>query len=193
MMDRLNRSKQSGATLLESLAVIAIMSSVVAGMMYWVDMGLEDMKSQQAAQYQQRVVAGVQKFLADPTQLAYVKANATTTVPVKVQISNLTAGNFVQAGTGSRNSYNQAPCALIYYDSATNRTSTLVTTEGGNTIPEGQLPYIAANAGEGGGFISAQAPTVASGAFGGWSVTLSSFTDGTAARIAQEHLRQEGA
>ena len=80
------------------------MSGVVAGMMYWVDMGLEDMKSQQAAQYQQRVVAGVQKFLADPTQNAFVKANATTTVPVKVQISNLTAGNFVQAGTGTQNS-----------------------------------------------------------------------------------------
>lgn len=158
------------------------MSSVVAGMMYWVDIGLEDTKSQQAAQYQQRFVAGVQKFLADPTQNAYVKANATTTVPVKVQVANLTAGNFVQAGTGTRNSYNQAPCALIYYDSATNRISTLVTTEGGNTIPEGQLPYIAANAGDGGGFISAVTPTVAKGAFGGWSVALASFMDGTAAK-----------
>lgn len=181
-MKPLSASKQSGATLLESLAVIAIMSGVVAGMMYWVDMGLEDMKSQQAAQYQQRVVAGVQKFLSDPTQLAYVKANATTAVPVKVQISNLTAGNFVQAGTGAQNSYNQTPCALIYYDSATNRISSLITTEGGATIPEGQLPYIAANAGEGGGFISSSTPTLAKGAFSGWSVALASFTDATAAK-----------
>lgn len=174
--------KQSGATLVESLAVIAIMSSVVAGMMYWVDIGLEDMKSQQAAQYQQRFVAGVQKFISDPTQNALVKSTATTTVPVKVQIANLTAGNFVQAGTGARNSYNQAGCALIYYDSAANRVSALVTTEGGNAIPEGQLPYVAANAGDGGGFVSTLSPTVAKGAFGSWSVNLASFTDATAAK-----------
>ena len=175
-------NKQSGATLLETIAVMAIMSSVLAGIAYWIETGLEDTKSQQAALFQKKFTDGVKKYLSDPTQLANVKASATTTVPVKVTMANLTAGNFIATGTGSVNSYNQSPCGLIYYDSASGKINALLTTEGGSAIPEGQLAYTSANAGDGAGFISATAPTVARGAYGAWTVPLAGFTDASAAK-----------
>ena len=177
-----HQNKQTGATLLETIAVMAIMSSVLAGIAYWVEVGLEDTKSQQAALHQKKFADGVKKFIADPTQLANIKATATTTVPVKVTIANLTAGSFIATGTGNVNSYNQTPCGLVYYDSASGKINALLTTEGGFPIPEGQIAYTAANAGDGAGYISTTAPTVARGAYGAWSVGLAGFTDASVAK-----------
>ena len=174
--------RQHGLTLLEMLAALAVSTMVLTGLVFWIDSGLEDTKGQQAALYQSRFAGGIKKFIADPTWGAYIRANATTTVPVKVQVANLTAADYLPAGTVASNSYGQTPCALIYYDSVKNRIDALVTTEGGRAIPEKQLGYVAANAGDGAGYISTTTPTLAKGAFGAWQTTLANYTDASAGK-----------
>ena len=177
-----SKKLQRGVTLIEMLGALAVGTSMLSGLVFWIDTSLEDTKSQQAALYQQRFTSGVDKFISDPVWNAFIKTNATTAVPVKVQVANLTAGNFLPAGTGTTNSYNQTPCGLIYYNSATNRIDALLTTEGGEPIPEKQLGYVASNAGDGAGYVSTTTPTLAKGAYGGWETPLAAYTDGTATK-----------
>lgn len=176
------QTRQRGFSLLEMMGAMAVATAMLLGLTYWIDMGVEDSKGQQAALYQKRFADGIGKFIQDPTWNAYIKANATTTVPVKVTMSTLTAGNFMPPGSGAMNAYGQTPCGLIYYSNVSDRIDALITTEGGTPIPEKQLAYVASNAGDGAGFISNTTPTLAKGAYGGWSVTLSAYTDATAAK-----------
>jgi len=174
--------RQTGFTLLELVAALAISSFVIVGLQGMIESTLEDSKSQQAGAFQNRVAQGLQKFVSDTTWNAFIKANATTTVPVKVTTANLVAGNFLPAGTQAINAYGQTACGLIYYDSAAGKINALLTTEGGTAIGEKQLGYVSANAGDGAGYISSVSPTLAKGAFGGWQTTLSTWTDATAAK-----------
>lgn len=171
---------QRGASLLEILAALGLISIMMGGITHWIQMSSEDSRGQQAGLYQAQVAKAVERFIQDPTWRSYIRTNATTTVPVKVQVSNLTAGNFLPAAAGTVNSYGQTPCALIYYDNSINRITALITTEGGQAIPDVQLSYTASMAGPGAGAIRASSPTLATGVNGSWSTTLSTFTDATA-------------
>lgn len=176
------KTRQTGSLLLEIIAAMAIGSFVVVGLQRMIETTLEDSKSQQAGAFQNRVAQGLSKFVADTTWNAFIKANATTTVPVKVTTANLVAGNFLPAGTQTTNAYRQTACGLIYYDNVAGKINTLLTTEGGDAIAEKQLAYVAASAGDGAGYISSLTPTLAKGAFGNWQTVLSGWTDATAAK-----------
>lgn len=173
---------QRGFTLLEIIAALAIGSIAIVGLGGLINTYMDDARGEQTGLYQDRVTTAVKNFIADPTWNAFIKTNATATVPVKVTVTNLTSGKFLPTGTSTANPYGQTPCALIYYDSAAGKINALVTTEGGTAIPEKQLGFVAANSGNGAGYISTLTPTQAKGAFGSWQVTLSDYTDATAAK-----------
>lgn len=173
---------QRGFTLLEIIAALAIGSIAIVGLGGLINTYMDDARGEQTGLYQDRVTAAVKGWISDPTWNAYIKANASATVPVKVTVSNLISTKFLQVGTATVNPYGQTPCALIYYDSSAGKINALITTEGGTAIPEKQLGFVAANSGPGAGYISTLTPAKAKGAFGSWEVSLADYTDSTAAK-----------
>lgn len=108
------KRQQLGFTLIELIAALAISSFVIMGLQQLIDTSLDDTKSQQTALFQKQAAEALAKFIADTTQKAYIKANATTTVPVKVTTANLVAARFLPAGTQGTNAFGQTACGLIY-------------------------------------------------------------------------------
>ncbi|TXI79840.1 MAG: shufflon system plasmid conjugative transfer pilus tip adhesin PilV, partial [Cupriavidus sp.] len=174
------QSKQKGLSLLEVLASIAITTLIMGYLAGVVNDSMGDVKAQQAARYQSQTTAATRKWLSVAANRATVQAAATTTTPYKIPLASLAA--YLPAGFQNANPFNQTPCLLAYYNSATGKIDVAATTEGGTVIRDAQVSYIAGLAGDGAGAIKAAAPTIASGAYGGWQVTVSTYTSAVAAK-----------
>lgn len=165
------RRQQRGFTMVEILAALAIASLMLMGIALMVNRSLDDAKGQQTALYQQQLAnAAAQLVAQNATALA---ATATAAKPVVVPLTGAPyqLASFLPAGVLNQNAYGQTPCLLVYAGAAGSLQALLVT-EGGARISDGQLGYIAANAGSGAGSIPAtgNAAGAALGAFGAWRV-----------------------
>jgi prepilin-type N-terminal cleavage/methylation domain-containing protein len=168
------RRRARGFTLIEMLAALAIAAVMIAGMTAMVGTSLEDTRGQQSALYQARIAAAARQLVeANYAQLAQAAAGGSFAVGLNTAGSYQLA-SYLSGTTGATNSYGQTPCLLI--NSVAGQPGSiqaLLVTEGGRTIPDGELGYIAANAGQGGGAIQAMTSPAgaAKGAYGGWTVT----------------------
>jgi prepilin-type N-terminal cleavage/methylation domain-containing protein len=176
------RSAQRGFTLIEILVVMLIASMVLLGTSAMIDTSLEDTKAEQAASYQGVVAAAAAQYLAANYTTLADDANVGVTRAVTFQ--DLRDANLLPTGMRGTNGYGQAPCLLVRARTKASGTSTvnvldaLVVTEGApahdgvpaQAIPVRVLAFAAANAGQGGGYISPRTPTVARGTSGAWEL-----------------------
>jgi prepilin-type N-terminal cleavage/methylation domain-containing protein len=185
-MNTLNR----GFTLVEMLAALAIGVMLMAGVASLINDSLEDTKGQQAALHQSQVTAAAMKYINAHYNDVLSAASATT--PATITVDMLRTTDFLSDNFSTTNAYGQTPCVLVLETTA-GRLDALVVTEGGTSIPSKNIAYVAAQAGQGGGYIrsgGALNPPVAQGAFNAWSVPATNFTStncsGTAA--GADHL-----
>lgn len=169
---RNTRQRQRGFTLVELLAALAIASLLIAGVTAMINTSLDDAKGQQSAAYQAQITQAAAQLITQ--NLSALAATATASVPVVVPLSGgggYQLATYLPQGVGKTNAYGQAPCLLVYGIDGSN-VQGLVVTEGGTTIADAQLGYIAANSGQGGGSIprTNNAAGSAFGAYGTWSV-----------------------
>jgi prepilin-type N-terminal cleavage/methylation domain-containing protein len=165
------RRYASGFTLIEILAVLALIAILMAGLIPMINSSLEDTRGQQAALYQAQLTAAATRLIEQNYAALAAQATATNAVVVKLNDPTYPLSNYLPSAFGGTNAYGQTPCLLIYKPSAT-ALQALVVTEGGQIIPDPELGYIAANSGAGGGAIQAisQPAGSAIGAFGSWKL-----------------------
>ncbi|KKB62777.1 type IV prepilin [Robbsia andropogonis] len=169
------RTPTSGFALVELLAALAILGLLLAGVASMINTSLQDAKGQQTASYQAALATAAAKVVANNASALLDSATATT--PVVIGLTTATnpsyaLSTYLPDGIGTRNAYGQTPCLLVYANAAHTMLQGLLVTEGGVSISDDALGYIAGNAGQGGGSIPAtnNASGAALGAFGTWSV-----------------------
>ncbi|HTH73592.1 MAG TPA: shufflon system plasmid conjugative transfer pilus tip adhesin PilV [Trinickia sp.] len=178
-----SRARQRGATLVEALAALFIAALMFIGLSMLINTSMQNIRDQQAAQYQsQLATAAAQLVQANYAALA---SQATATKPVAVPLhaaaGAIQLGSFLPVSVQGKNAYGQAPCLLVTAP-ATGGLDALLVTEGGQTIPDLELGYIAANAGQGGGSIPLRTTTGAAnngaayGAYGAWIINAPNAT-----------------
>lgn len=175
-------SKQSGFTLLEVLAAMAIGSMMLIGLTAIIDTAMDDTKGQQAALYQAQIVDAAKKYIDH--QYTSLAAAATATTPVVISMAQLQTATapdapFLFPGTPPTNVYGQGPCVVVLQPTS-GKLAALVMTSGAARIDDKEIANIAANSGVGGGYITQANPTVAQG--GTWAMNaanLAKFQDGT--------------
>jgi hypothetical protein len=177
--------RQRGLALIEILGALLISAMLMAGVTSMIDTSLQDVKAQQAAQYQAQVTAAATRYLANPVKFNSLTAGALNQT-VAIPMTQLKDYQPPQAGA---NPYGQTGCLLVRprpsaADPSVIVLDALVVTEGGQAIPDGILPFAAANAGVGGGYISVANPALAQSSSGSWSLgpatapTLANFVTG---------------
>ncbi|PMS22575.1 shufflon system plasmid conjugative transfer pilus tip adhesin PilV [Trinickia dabaoshanensis] len=170
--DSRRRRYTSGFTLIEMLAVLALAAIMMAGLVTMINSSLEDTRGQQTALYQAQLTAAATRLVEQNYTALAAQATSGSPVVVKLNGTPYVLSNYLPSGVGGTNAYGQTPCLLIYKASSGNALQALLVTEGGQTIPDPELGYIAANAGAGGGAIQAiNSPAGAAiGAFGSWKL-----------------------
>ncbi|MBN3851546.1 MULTISPECIES: shufflon system plasmid conjugative transfer pilus tip adhesin PilV [Burkholderiaceae] len=167
------RLRARGFTMIEMLAVLALAAILVTGIAVMANSALEDTRGQQAALYQSQLVAAATQLIEQNFTALSTQANASTPVVAKLTGTPLQMSTYLPSALSATNAYGQTPCLLIYGTDQPGALQALLVTEGGTTIPDPELGYIAGNAGAGGGSIqAANNPSgAANGAFGSWKVT----------------------
>lgn len=168
-----SRKRQRGFTILELLAALAIASLMVIGVTAMINTSLDDAKGQQAAAWQAQMTQAAAQLITQ--NQAALASEATASVPVVVKVTDPSStyhlSSYLPPGVSGKNAYGQTACLLVYRVDATTVQGLLVT-EGGVSIRDAQLGYIAANAGAGGGSIprTNNASGAAFGAYGAWTI-----------------------
>ncbi|UTY59682.1 shufflon system plasmid conjugative transfer pilus tip adhesin PilV [Massilia sp. erpn] len=183
------RRQNRGFTLIEVLGALAIGSALVAGIAALVEASLEESRGEQAALYQAQMTAAAARYInldANYTQLLTATGGAASTV---VTAAMLRAGNHLPQNVQAANAYGQTSCVLVR-QSKPGQLDALVVSEGGRDIPAKSIAAVAAGAGPGAGYIPADAPTSARGAFNSWSQPLAAFGGGkcSGTAVAANHL-----
>ena len=172
---RRSRARERGVTLIEGIGALFVASIMLIGLSALIDTSMKNMRDQQAAQFQSQVAnAATQLVQANYATLA---SSATATTPAVVPLSaksGLQLASYLPPGLNAQNVYGQTPCLLVFAPS-TGGLDALLVTEGGQTIPDIELGYIAANSGAGAGSIPSVQPGTSStpnsaayGAYGSW-------------------------
>ena len=172
---RRSRARERGATLVESIGALFVASIMLIGLSMLVDTSMKNIRDQQAAQFQSQVAGAATQLVQ--ANYATLASSATATTPAVVPLSassGLQLSSYLPPGLNAQNVYGQTPCLLVFAPSTGGLDARLVT-EGGQTIPDVELGYIAANSGAGGGSIPAAKPgtsntpnSAAYGAYGSW-------------------------
>lgn len=184
LVPRRGRGGSAGFTLIEMLGALAVGTMMVIGLMALIDDTIDDSKGQQAALYQSQVARAAARYVK--ANYGALTASATATTPTVVTLAQLKAANLLGSAFNGVNAYGQAPCVLVLQPQA-GRLDTLVVTEGGVEIPPKDGAFVAANAGEGGGFIPVPAggqPLAAQGAFRSWSLPIAPYVSRNCSGIA---------
>ncbi|SEK64430.1 prepilin-type N-terminal cleavage/methylation domain-containing protein [Roseateles sp. YR242] len=164
--------RQRGVTLLELLGALAILAVLAAGAVALVQSGINDTRGQHAAQHQASAVDAAERYVrAHYADLVSQTADG----PAAVPLSALVDLNLLPEGFRLENAFGQIPCVRIL-QAQPGKLQALIVAEGGESIPQRDIAYIAAHAGRGGGQITEDEPTIAQGAFGAWRVNLNPFT-----------------
>ena len=183
------KAPQRGITLLEMLMSLGILAGVVVGITKLVQDAGEDTRASITAVHTRTVGEAANAYIKD--NYAAITAIATSTTPVLIRVPDLVATGYLPTGYSVTNARRQATCVVVL-ETAANRLSGMVLTEGGDTIDDLTLGQIAASIGGAGGGLYSGAPTVARGAMGGYSFNVGAYgnpnhagmrCDGTAGNI----------
>ncbi|MBC7502291.1 MAG: shufflon system plasmid conjugative transfer pilus tip adhesin PilV [Herminiimonas sp.] len=160
------KQRQRGITLIEVVSAMAVGSMMLAGLLTMIDNSLDDTKGQQASLYQAQIVSAVSKYIE--ANYGALITGTTGGASVPLNLGNLktpaAGGNpFIAPAFANLNAYGQSPC-IVVRQTLPGKLDVLIATTGGAKIAEKDLPNVAANAGQGGGYISTDSFTVAQGA-----------------------------
>ncbi|MEC5215868.1 prepilin-type N-terminal cleavage/methylation domain-containing protein [Actimicrobium sp. GrIS 1.19] len=175
--------RHRGFTLLELLAALAVGTLMLVGLTSVLDISLQDARGQQTALHQAQFTAAATRYLTDNYATLLTRTAGGATVGIALADLNATGAGYLPASFAAQNAYRQTPCMLVRSPAA-NQLDALVVTEGGDAIAVGELGYISANAGTGGGAIGPATPNdglppVARGAFGSWMLDNAGLTNFT--------------
>jgi len=170
-----NPAPQRGLSLVEILGALAIGAIMVTGLASLMNSSLDDVKGQQAAYYQSQIASAGQKYIA--ANSGALRTSLPTAASLQaVNVQQLINAKLLSASTGARNVYGQTPCLLIRQPDPAGRPGqfdALLATSGGDPIPERLIAMVAAGAGVGGGYISANDAGTARGA--SWSSSTAAY------------------
>lgn len=174
----MNKKSMRGFTLIEVLAALAIGAMMMLGLSELINNSLDDVKAQQTAAHQAQVTSAAAQYIKD--KYTDLVASATATNPAKITVEMLRDAKYLSSNFELKNAYGQTPCVLVL-EPDTNKLDALVVTEGGNEIPAKSISYVAANAGQGGGYITSTdggitVPIIAVGAYGSSKVSNAKLT-----------------
>ncbi|AJX35236.1 shufflon system plasmid conjugative transfer pilus tip adhesin PilV [Burkholderia oklahomensis] len=172
-----SRRRARGFALIEMLGALAIAALMLAGIAMMMDTSLDDVRAQQAAQYQAQVTAAATRALKRDYDAWLQRANTQT--PVVMTLVDLQSTSDLPAAIQPRNAYGQHTCVLVKRTASGAGLDALVVTTGGETIADKELGLVAASAGPGGGSVAESAPKLARGAFDAWRVPLDTFLGGS--------------
>lgn len=167
------RIAASGFTLLEALAVLAIMA---LGLNWFLSLQTDAATTSREKLAQAHGLRIAEAVLADvKTNTAMFLATATPTVAAKISMTDLRNGKFLLANVSDANAYGHTYTIKVLQPSA--GVLNILMVSSGPAIPLLSLSRIAKGMGGMGGFVSPSAPTIAQGASGGWAgtVTLSTY------------------
>ncbi len=171
--------RQKGVSLVETLGVLAVSGTLLAGMTFLAQQWTERIRGSNTALWHQTLNAAVTAYVKD--NYATLVATASASTPVAVSVPTLQAGNYLSPGFAVANSYGQVGCALVLQPVA-NRLEVLVAGEGGRALSEFDAGPIAAEIGSSGGFM--YSATNARGAFGNWNINTANYTSSTCSGTA---------
>lgn len=143
------KNRQSGMSLLEILAAIAVGTVLFIGLTDMIDVSLEDAKGQQAAHHQAQLVNAAQKYIAE-NYADLMDQTSTGTVKAINVLPDLRP--FLPYGFVNQNTYRQSTCVLVRQNGG--KLNALVVTYDGMQIPDRSIAAVAMNAGQGAGYIN---------------------------------------
>lgn len=164
--------KQSGFTLIEVVASLAILGVILALSARMADQYMLDTKNQAAASHTKQVIDASQKYIKD--NYAAIVASATPTVPVSITVANLVAGGYLPTGFNATNAVGHT-IATYALEPTANQITAVAVTSGAPVINDLDLGVIAAAIGEAGGSIRSSATTTLTGSFGKWAIPLANY------------------
>ena len=165
------KHSQQGTTVIEVLGVLAITAILLLSLTSMVDASVNDVKGQQTARHQEQVVNAANKYITkNYTEL--VKDTIAVGTVTAVTLAQLKADGFLPNSFANTNAFNQTPCVLVR-KSSSSTVDALVATYGGQAIPERDIPLVGMYAGQGGGYISTEAPGTARGA--SWNLVTNNY------------------
>lgn len=186
-------ARQRGMTLIEVLAALAIGAVLLVGLATLVDRSVDDMKGQQAANYQAQVVDAARRYLDAKADVVAAGTPTAATV-LAITLKELRDDKFLPASFANTNSYGQGTCVLVRRPAPVDyprQIDALIVTTGGDKIADKDLPAVAMQAGSGGGYIVTQTPGTARGA--SWQMQTIAFQGAKCAGSADAALRGNAA
>ena len=180
MRDQNLKNKQNGVTLIEMLTAISIMASVITGVAVLTKQHTDNTKASVTALHLKTVGEAASEYIK--ANYTAISAQATTTMPALIRISDLSAGDFLPAGFEKKNPFGQDTCILVLKQ-GTNKLNGLVVTEKGTEIDDLSLGQIASEVGAAGGGVYSTDATTFRGTMGGWNMPFGNYA-------AANHLGQ---
>lgn len=169
-----SRHSQRGITLIEMLVSIAIMASIMTGIVALTNQQSEDTRASVTALHLKTVGDAANAYIKD--NYAAVTSVATNTTPALITVDMLVTAGYLNSGFSLKNARQQNTCVLVLAPSA-NKLIGMVVTEGGDTLDDLTLGQVAATVGASGGGIYSTATTTFKGAMGGWSMPFGAFSN----------------
>ncbi|MDC9725733.1 MAG: shufflon system plasmid conjugative transfer pilus tip adhesin PilV, partial [Gammaproteobacteria bacterium] len=130
------KTKQLGVSLVEMMATISIMALILAGLANLSNRYLDEARAVSAGIHLRMISDAMNDYHRD--KFAAITAVATDTVPAKIKVETLIADGYLPPTFNPVNEYGQTVCALTLEPTA-DRLETLVVTEGGLTLTDGEL------------------------------------------------------
>lgn len=165
---------QAGLTLLEVLVSLGILATITTGIAAITNQQSEKTKASVVALHVKMVGTAAAEYIKDNYSL--LLTTATATQPALIRVSDLITAEKLQPGFNSRNARGQETCVLVLKQGANNLTSVLIT-EGGESIDDLSLGQIASEIGAAGGAIYSLAAGNMRGAMGGWDTPIGAFAN----------------
>lgn len=166
--------RQSGLTLIEVIASLAIMSGILLGASRLIDTYAQSTRQSVLAEQLATFGKAANAYIRD--NYSAVESVASPTTPAMIRVSTLTSTGYLTSGFAAQNSYGQTLCALVLQPMA-GQLNALVVTEAGSAINDLDLGQIAGLVGGAGGGVYSGSPATLTGTMGGWSMPVGAFAN----------------
>jgi hypothetical protein len=167
-------------------AILGVMFASLVGLlmipayMHFETVAIDNAKAATTAQQMQQVSQAAQAYIQ--ANYSAVEANSTASNPATITVSMLQNTGYLPNAFSAANPFGQMWQVQVLQPTP-GQLQALVLTQGGTQIGQVQAPMIAAQAGAQGGFVPYNGQygtlndTVAQGAYSGWQVSMSGYTD----------------
>ncbi|WP_241136347.1 shufflon system plasmid conjugative transfer pilus tip adhesin PilV [Achromobacter insuavis] len=166
--------RQAGNALIAYMLAMALAAGSIAGLQAYHVSTQHEREDSAAATYDRTVRNAVSRYVRENRQAILAAAAAG---PVQITIPMLRNTEFLPASWSDKNIFGNVYRAVSYQRVAGGKTflHTLVVPSGGQSINDMRLRNIVAKFPDGAGYVSADTPTVAKGANGMWSFSLTDY------------------